>query len=256
MDARERRAGQREPRRRLRRPGRPAGRDDAIRATSAFRRSRRAASTARSAIRRRSSIATTSTSSCTTTCCSIAARIASSSAATTSTCSSGPSSPTTRAARSPTPGSSPATPSPISCSAIRRRPSSGIGRGDEDGRTNWLHLFAQDDWRMRRNLTRQPRPALRIQPAHARREQPAVVGGLRRRRAAASSSRATTSGDHQPRRAGAAAADPDSLRHVGGRPDGIAGCSARARCVWRRAPDSRCRSTTIAPSFAAATASS
>jgi hypothetical protein len=30
---------------------------------------------------------------------------------------------------------------------------SGIGRGDQDGRTNWVHLFAQDDWRVRRNLT-------------------------------------------------------------------------------------------------------
>jgi hypothetical protein len=30
---------------------------------------------------------------------------------------------------------------------------SGIGRGDENGRTNWLHVFAQDDWRIRRNLT-------------------------------------------------------------------------------------------------------
>jgi hypothetical protein len=30
---------------------------------------------------------------------------------------------------------------------------SGIGRGDENGRTNWFHLFAQDDWRMRSNLT-------------------------------------------------------------------------------------------------------
>jgi hypothetical protein len=30
---------------------------------------------------------------------------------------------------------------------------SGIGRGSEDGRTNWVHLFAQDDWRMRSNLT-------------------------------------------------------------------------------------------------------
>ena len=52
---------------------------------------------------------------------------------------------------------------------------SGIGRGDEDGRTNWLHLYAQDDWQARDNLTLQPRPALRVQPAHVRREQPAVV---------------------------------------------------------------------------------
>ena len=27
------------------------------------------------------------------------------------------------------------------------------GRGDEDARTTWLHLYAQDDWRMRDNLT-------------------------------------------------------------------------------------------------------
>ena len=46
---------------------------------------------------------------------------------------------------------------------------SGIGRGDEDGRTNWLHLYAQDDWQVRDNLTVQRRPALRIQPAHVRR---------------------------------------------------------------------------------------
>jgi hypothetical protein len=30
---------------------------------------------------------------------------------------------------------------------------SGIGRGEENGRTNWLHLFVQDDWRIRSNLT-------------------------------------------------------------------------------------------------------
>jgi hypothetical protein len=30
---------------------------------------------------------------------------------------------------------------------------SGIGRGDQDGRTNWAHLFVQDDWRVRSNLT-------------------------------------------------------------------------------------------------------
>jgi hypothetical protein len=29
----------------------------------------------------------------------------------------------------------------------------GIGRGDQNGRTNWIHLFAQDDWRVRSNLT-------------------------------------------------------------------------------------------------------
>ena len=30
---------------------------------------------------------------------------------------------------------------------------SGIGGGDENARTTWLHLYAQDDWRARRNLT-------------------------------------------------------------------------------------------------------
>lgn len=29
----------------------------------------------------------------------------------------------------------------------------GIGRGDENGRTTWMHAFAQDDWRLRDNLT-------------------------------------------------------------------------------------------------------
>jgi hypothetical protein len=30
---------------------------------------------------------------------------------------------------------------------------SGIGRGDEDGRANWLHAYVQDDWQARSNLT-------------------------------------------------------------------------------------------------------
>jgi len=30
---------------------------------------------------------------------------------------------------------------------------SGIGSGHEDARTTWLHLYAQDEWRVRRNLT-------------------------------------------------------------------------------------------------------
>ena len=31
---------------------------------------------------------------------------------------------------------------------------SGIGRGDEDGRTNWIHLYAQDDWQARAATSR------------------------------------------------------------------------------------------------------
>ena len=30
---------------------------------------------------------------------------------------------------------------------------SGIGRGDENGRTNWFHAYVQDDWRVRDDLT-------------------------------------------------------------------------------------------------------
>jgi hypothetical protein len=29
----------------------------------------------------------------------------------------------------------------------------GVGRGDENGRTNWLHLYVQDDWQPRGNLS-------------------------------------------------------------------------------------------------------
>ncbi|NOT26144.1 MAG: TonB-dependent receptor [Acidobacteria bacterium] len=29
----------------------------------------------------------------------------------------------------------------------------GVGRGNEDGRTHWIHAFVQDDWRVRSNLT-------------------------------------------------------------------------------------------------------
>ncbi len=39
---------------------------------------------------------------------------------------------------------------------------SGIGRGLEHGRTNSIHSFIQDDWRARKNLDVQRRPALRI----------------------------------------------------------------------------------------------
>ena len=153
VDARQRRAGEREPRRRLCAPGRAAGCHDRsprrrvsadlhARAVQHVRRSdviRLSRQPAFRAVRQRHA--------------STEARIGSKWAATTFICSSDPSNRTTREVRSPTPGSSAGTRLRISCSAIRRSAVAGIGRGDQDGRTNWLHLFAQDDWRIRRNLT-------------------------------------------------------------------------------------------------------
>jgi hypothetical protein len=49
-------------------------------------------------------------------------------------------------------GSSPETPSPISCWGPTTA-ESGIGRGDENGRTHWLHPYAQDDRQIRNNLS-------------------------------------------------------------------------------------------------------
>ncbi len=95
----------------------------------------RRAATTPWAIRRSSRRATTSTSSCSTTSRSIAARTASSSAPTTSTCSSGPSSPTTPAARSPTPASSRGNAFADFLLGYPTSAVSGIGRGDENGRT-------------------------------------------------------------------------------------------------------------------------
>ena len=46
-----------------------------------------------------------------------------------------------------------ATRSPTSCSAIRASSQVGIGRADEHGRSTWLHVYAQDDWKVRSNLT-------------------------------------------------------------------------------------------------------
>ena len=54
----------------------------------------------------------------------------------------------------------------------------GHGRGDEDGRTNWFHVFVQDDWRMRGNLVVNVGLRYEVQPALARYEQSPVVGGL------------------------------------------------------------------------------
>ena len=256
LDARQRRAGQRESRRRLRQPGRPAGRHAAIRATSGFRRSPPAGSTAPSAIRRRSSTATTSISSSTTT-----SRV-------------------DRGAHRLKFGGyyfhlqfSPEQPDnargaftytgQFSGNAfadfLLGYPTSavaGIGRGDEDGRTNWLHLFAQDDWRMRGNLT--VNLGLRYEYNQHMRDvrQSAVVG----RSTSTPGGRFVIASDDDgrinPDAQALLAADSDPVRHlerggVGARP-----ARSRARSAWRPAPDSRCRSTTTARWCAAATASS
>ena len=63
---------------------------------------------------------------------------------------------------------------------------SGIGRGDENGRTNWFHALRPGRLAGPRQPDLQSRPALRVQPAHVRRGQPAVVDRPRRRPAAAS----------------------------------------------------------------------
>ena len=60
----------------------------------------------------------------------------------------------------------------------------------------------------------EPGAALRVQPAHVRREQPPVVDRPGRRPAAGSSWRATTNGQHRPERAGAAAAGAAARRDL------------------------------------------
>ncbi len=108
---------------------------------------------------------------------------------------------------------------------------------------------------MREQPDAQPRPALRVQPAHVRRRQPAVVdrsGGAGR---PVRASPATTTAPSI-RSAGAAAAHPDSVRHVGGRRLGPRADGSERRAPGAASRVSRCRSTIRAPSSAAATASS
>ena len=59
----------------------------------------------------------------------------------------------TRGATSRSTASGPATRSPIFCSGTRASSQVGIGRADEHGRSTWLHVYGQDDWRIRPNLT-------------------------------------------------------------------------------------------------------
>ena len=120
---------------------------------SGSRRSRPADSTARWAIPPRSCSATTSTSSSTTISRSTAAHTASSLAATTSTCGFGPEQPDNARGAFTYTGQFTGNAFADFLLGYPTSATSGIGRGDEDGRTNWLHLYAQDDWRMRDNLT-------------------------------------------------------------------------------------------------------
>ena len=125
----------------------------AIRATPASRRCRPAASTARWAIRRSSRRARTGTSSCTTTSRSIAAGIDGSSAAITTTCWLRPEQPDNARGAFTYTGQFTGNALADFLLGYPTSASVGIGRGDEDGRTNWLHAYVQDDWRARENLT-------------------------------------------------------------------------------------------------------
>ena len=211
--------------------------------------------TARSAIRPRSCCATTSTSSCTTTCMLDRGAHRVKFGATTSTCSSGPSSRTTRAARSPTPGSSAATRSPIFSSATRRLPSRASDAATRTAAPTGCICSRRTTGASRSNLTLNL--GLRYEYNQHMRDEDNRLSSVDYLTPGGRFVIASDDdGNHQSRGPGAAAADSDSIRHVRSRPAGIAACSARARCASRRAPGLRCRSPTIARSSAAATASS
>ena len=80
----------------------------------------------------------------------------------------------TRAATSPSTASGPATRSPTSCSAIRASSQVGIGRADEHGRSTWLHVYGQDDWKVALEPDAELRAAVRDQRPDDRRRQSAV----------------------------------------------------------------------------------
>ena len=195
---------------RLRRAGSVCSASRATRATSAFRRSRPAGSSARWAIRRSSRPATTSTSSCSTTSRSTAARTASSSARYYFHLQLRPEQPDNAARRLHLHRA-------VHRQRLRRLPArlSDVGHlGHRPRRRGRPHQLAASLRPGRLAGARQPdvqrRPALRIQPAHVRREQPPVVDRpvdagrpLRHRQR-----RATATID--PSAPGAAAADSDS----------------------------------------------
>ena len=125
----------------------------AIRVTSGIPRFRRVGCTARWAIRRRSSSATISTSSCTTISRSIAAGIASSLVRYYFHLQLRPEQPDNARGAFTYTGQFTGNAFADFLLGYPTSAVSGIGRGDEDGRTSWLHLYAQDDWQWRDNLT-------------------------------------------------------------------------------------------------------
>ena len=120
-----------------------------------------------------------------------------------------------RAGTSRSTASGRATRSRTSCSAIRARRRSGIGRADEHGRSTWLHVYGQDDWKIRSNLTLNYglRYEINSQMTDVDNRLSAIdlsgnaLRDRERRRTAISS----------PTRAAAAVADSDPLRDVEGR---------------------------------------
>ena len=104
----------------------------------------------------------------------------------------------------------------------------GIGRGDEDGRTNWVHLFAQDDWRMRRNLT--VNLGLRYEYNQHMRDRDNRLSSVDY---VTPGGRFVIASDEDgaidPAAQALLAADSASVRHVRSRPAGIAGCSSPSK---------------------------
>ena len=130
----------------------------------------------------------------------------------------------------------------------------GIGRGNEDGRTTWAHAFAQDDWRIRDNLT------LNLGLRYEFNQHMHDVANRLSSVDLDASPRFVIASDEQGAiNPDAAAAAADHAASVRDERRGWVECavsSVPATCVWRRAPASRCRSTTAAPWCVAVTVSS
>ena len=110
----------------------------------------------------------------------------------------------------------------------------GIGRADEHGRSTWLHVYGQDDWRVASNLTINYglRYEINGQMNDVDNRLSAIDLSVPGGRFVIASD---DNGQDLADRAGAAAADSDSVRHVEGRRLDGRRCCVRAICASRRA---------------------